>query len=274
MRLRIVMILTICTVMVLGPVEAVWAGGNWIDFNRRYLVAGKKIVGKNRYFDRQDATRGPYYAYLLPETRDWTTPLRMYRDAHVLGRVDIEWLDTNTQWKGSMRNNPKLTFTGTVPEVQPGGYLVGICNMPCTDRLSGIGPTGVSVVSTAVEARLRGKIDRLQFDLDMLQQRARRARLRESRELAREIETVESEAAARIATLEGRISSLRRSVAEQAKTPWRDFLLTGLAVTALVLAVAGLSRGHHRRKTSLSVDWDQLLVDQVEPRERVSADER
>ena len=263
MRRAVVIFLAACTVMALGPLEVASAGGNWIQFNRDYLVAGKQVRGHNRYFDRQDVGQGPYYAYLLPQTKDWSTPLRLYRGAHVLGRVQIEWPGPNTHWKGSMRKNPKLTFSGTVPEVAAGNYLVSICDMPCTDRLAEIEPTGVRVVESGVEARLLAEVDRLQYELDLFQQATRRARVRVGRVLARDLESAESEMRDRFETLEGRISSLRPSAADQREAPAGDAsLLAAVAGIVLALAVAAWLADRRRRRSGGGVDWDRLLADQ------------
>jgi ElaB/YqjD/DUF883 family membrane-anchored ribosome-binding protein len=252
MRVRAFALVLGLAASLIGPLaNSARAGGNWLQF-RDQLVVGAKVTATNRYFDRSDVADPPYFAYLLRGPVGYPVPLRMHRDARVLGQVRVRWPGPHTGWTGSMANNPKLLATFTVPEVRPGNYVVSICNRPCTDLIKGIAPTSVTVYGTALEARLSARIASLEHRLYVLDQETRRGRLRGQRGLRREIDDVSSRAADRIEELSTRLSALQTGLRHQ-DDPWAE-----IGIAAALGAGIGFFASRRRRG---SVDWDRLLTE-------------
>jgi hypothetical protein len=232
-------------------------GGNWIEF-RQPPVVGASITGVNRFFDRADVSRPPYYAYLLKGPISYPVPLRLFRNATVLGRVDITWPGPETGWTGMFKNNPKLRFKATVPHVAPGRYVVAICNRPCTDVLRDVHPTTVTVYGTPLEARLTARIDALEGRVIDLRYDARRDRRQAEKGLQKDLGDTAERLDAEVNSLERELAALQaglRSDSRGQRNGWAEIALAGLIALSLGIG-GGIAVGRRQR---LPVDWDQLL---------------
>jgi len=161
------------SVVVLPPGTAS-AGGNWIEWDDRYHVPGDTVVARNIFYPGRSANArqkieaaGPYFAYLGAETSGWGLPDPADESTIRLGRIELIWPGKDSPFKGHMRFNPRARIRFTVPDVPEGRYVVAFCNQACTHRLAdNVDATGgFTVVPTAIEARLRPRIDRLRADL-------------------------------------------------------------------------------------------------------------
>lgn len=231
-------------------------GGNFIEFEPDHFAPGMKVVAKNRYFTRSDVGHGPYYGYLLKEVRNWNPSMEDYREGIVLGRVEILWPQPG--WEGSMKNNPKLTFSFDVPEIPSGDYLVSLCNSPCTHPLdTDINPTGVQILKSPLEARLLERMDDLMRSSYRYQSSQSQARAREDRKLSRRIQAVRTDATHDAERLEQKLASALRGAED--KPGWSGVIalvVGGMAMSAITTLL--LSR--RKRKEVGSPDpFDRLL---------------
>jgi hypothetical protein len=243
-----------------GIATPVHAGGNWLEVRDDYLVAGEKLVVKNRYFTDADVAEGPYFVYLFAGDDAWSPPLPAFGRALVLGRVRIMW-PPEGGWKNrSMPQNPVLRGEFDMPRVAPGRYLLHICNRPCTQKIDWVGPAMIRVVPTPAVERLHERIDSLQGRLVTFRYNDRRM---ERRRYSQLVNAVERD----IEDLRTSLDAVR-SVPEQApgtpSTPiWIPLALALVAASSLFSLALSL-----RSRRGREIDWDRLL-DRAEQRDRI-----
>jgi hypothetical protein len=241
-----------------GIATPVHAGGNGLIVRDDYVVAGERLVVKNRYFTDADVADGPYFLYLFRGDDAWSPPLRVFRHALVLGRVRIMW-PPEGGWKNrSMPQNPVLRGEFDMPRVAPGRYLLHICNRPCTQKIDWVMPAMIRVVPTPAVERLHERIDSLQGRLETFRYNHRRTERRRYSQLVKAVE-------ADIKGLSTSLNAVRNVPSEPApRTPiWIPLALAGAAAASLLALALSL-----RSRRSREIDWDRLL-DRAEQRDRI-----
>lgn len=271
MRAGRVFISAVTAALIVGALaEPAAAGGNWIDWKRRYNVAGETVVARNVFFARSEVRvrrHGPYFAYLSPETYGWRLPDVNKPGTVRLGRVRVVWPDADSSFRGPMRFNPRARIRFTVPDLRSGNYLLAFCNRGCTRPLGSVDPSGgFRIVASALEGRLSNRVDALASRLDASRRRALRDDMRRKRaseaDLA-ELRTAALDADSRLADLEARLA--RRDRAGDGSAPW---IL--LATALLVLAASGFLVGRRRGRTATQRELDRLVETDASRRESLS----
>ena len=261
MRLRLLICLCLAITLT-GLGTPVHAGGNWLEVRDDYVVAGEKVVVKNRYFTDADVADSPYFVYLFRGDDAWSAPLRVFRHALVLGRVRIMWRPEGGWKNRSMPQNPVLRGEFDMPRVAPGRYLLHICNRPCTGKIDWVGPAMIRVVPTPAVERLHERIDSLQGRLLTFRYNNRRMEHRRYSQFVTEVE-------ADIEAMRTSLTALRNVPEPTPRTPiWIPFALAGAAAASLLSL--GLSL---RSRRSREIDWDRLL-DRGEQRDVPTQPER
>jgi hypothetical protein len=240
---RTAFVLAAAVVAILLPIGAAAGGMSSFNFDRDYYVAGDRAVGQTVFWiskeDRHLLER-TFYAYLIPQSR-WIDPPRIPPDAVPLGPVTLGGL-------------ARISFT--VPDVEPGGYTVGICDRPCRHSYVGdLGGGWITVVGSPEEARLLPVIDRLKTRLDRARwdaiQKARKSQRRDTalgaelEGLQEDLEQAREELGARLVALERRPQAAPGA-----------FDRAGWAVAALALAALAFA-SMRRRKLAAPPDGDR-----------------
>ena len=247
---------------ILQTASPAWAGGgSTFEFGRRFdrapefIAVGRNVVGRmDLAFDHiREPALGPFYAFLRPYSTHWRSPPRISNGALLLGRIDIDDVKPG-KWTYA---TARLEFT--VPDIEPGRYLIEYCNDPCTYALGqddGNWPTLVVVTRTGTEARLRTRLSntKARFESKMYRTKnvAARARARADRAL-RDFEMADSRITAlqdRLEVIESRAAPTRSSTS----VPW-GWIALAAAGTLFAFRVAKTAT--HKAKT-------------VSPRERSS----
>jgi hypothetical protein len=224
--------------MVIPSGPAVGGGMSWFDFDRDYYVPGDHAVGETGFWtsekDRHLLDR-TWHAYLIPG-HGWIEPPRIPDAAVPIGTVTLSGL-------------ARVSFI--VPDVEPGGYTVGICDRPCRHSYVGdLGGGWISVVESRQEARLRGMIDRLERRLDgvrgQLRKQGERADRRANllREEIGDLREATGKWERRQAWLETRLAQLER------EPTGLTFDRAGWAVAALAIAALAASIWRRRRSSA------------------------
>lgn len=248
--------LTLLSALVIGGFmeSPASAGGNFINFNRDYLVPGKSVVATNAFAARSDVVHGPYYAYLLPEVEGWDPSLRVYRESIVLGRVRIAVERDGGESQGAAKLKAKFE----IPHVSPGEYLVGFCNLPCTHSLDlDIQPTAVQVVRSPLKAHLLEKINDARAYASRVESRIGTDQWRGDRKLRGQIQATQDHISRNVGELEQSIAGIRQTT--ENKPGWSAVIalvLVGMAMSAITT----LLFSRRRRKAVGSPDpFDRLL---------------
>lgn len=247
----------------LGAPEAV-GGGNFLEVNRRYLAPGQTAVASNRYFTRAIARNAPYYLYLLRAEDGWDPPLEAFRAAPVLGRARIAWPGPHRDWSGEMKGNPRLTVRLEVPQLPPGNYLLGLCDLPCEHRIHSISFGSIRIVASPLEARLRTRIDRTESRIWTLRGalgRNRRIQTQQSRDLDGRIGAVGAASSRSAAALDDRLSALDAETRRAAGSAHRANLV---GAGALLLAAGALVLRRRRTPAFSSPDPAGWLDDDID----------
>jgi len=223
-------------------VPTVSAGGGRWDFREAYAI-GERVTVTEVVWIQPDARYlggiddGPFSAHLVKGSPDHY-PIPLPADAIDLGPVLIE------PRHGSEHGDVTLDFL--VPDVEPGDYVVALCNDPCRKPLGDMLPTSISIASDDAEARLLGRIKRLESKL--LNARMRMGPL--ARQIARdaanqtrhEIEALVEALTKRVASAEERIDALEKSLDSKLSSTESNGAVSALSLGALSLAlIAGLA---------------------------------
>lgn len=233
-------LLLIAVVVALGVAAPASAGGyDQFFYNRRYFRPGETVHLSQRVYAQNASAvtnAGPYRAYLLPETRRWWRG-RSNEEGLPLGEVETE--------PARDGHYVRAVLTFTVPEhLEPGPYVLEVCNTTCRKWLGALGPTEIGIAATQVEARLQRSLDHVGRRLDNLHFQASR------RGMSRDVRVLTSALGDRLDALEeetlpdlGRlVERLQARLEESAGQPWyRPWV--SFAGAALLGAVAGLVGG-------------------------------
>lgn len=158
--------------VLLGTVVPAAAGGfDTFTMRRTYVAPGETVSWKESIYVNHATGQpedGPWHAYLRPQSalrRNWG----LGEEALKVGTVEVTESDHRRYVDAS------LTFT--VPaDTRPGYYTVQVCNAPnCRKSLGALGPTGLGVGRTPVEAHLLRRVERLKSDIFTLRYQQRRA---------------------------------------------------------------------------------------------------
>jgi hypothetical protein len=192
-------------------VPAVSAGGGRWNFNRAYVV-GERVTVTEIVWIQPDARNlggiddGPFSAYLVKWPAD-DYPIPLPADAIDLGPVLIE--------PRRQSEHADVTLDFLVPEVEPGDYVVSLCNDPCRKPLGDLLPSSITIASDDSEARLLGRIKRLESSLFNARMRmgplARRIAQDAANQTRHEMEALVKELTKRVASAEERIDALEKS---------------------------------------------------------------
>jgi hypothetical protein len=262
-----------------GPAGA--GGGATLEFDEDvahedYLAVGETVTGEMwAYFDDRQVRREPFYAYLEPvsvgEAR-YEGPPKLSGQAVRLGRIHVGEFRHPA---GGFDANVRVTFV--VPHVAPGRFLIQYCNSPCTRPFGnpeGNWPTGITIVATRAEARLRHQMDRLESRLERYAwqgDNGLRRRIQELRSVVSYVPELRSRQQTVAESANGtaqEVNKLQSQVRDlKSKTDNQGWLLYGLAGAGLIaLAVAVERRFSRRRARPEAVDEvvPEWLVQDVE----------
>jgi hypothetical protein len=263
-----------------GPAAA--GGGATLDFDEDvahedYLAVGETVTGEMwAYFDDRQVRREPFYAYLEPVSVGEATyegPPKLSGKAIRLGRIHVG--EFRHPAGGFFDANTRVTFV--VPQVAPGRYLIQYCNSPCTRPFGNPGanwPTGITIVATPAEARLRHQMDRLESRLQRYAwqgDNGLRRRIQELRsvvsyvpELRSRQQTVAESAdgtAEEVDKLQSQLRDLKSKTDNQA---WLLYGLAGIGLMALAVTVARRFRRRRARSEAVDEVVPEWLVRDVE----------
>jgi hypothetical protein len=167
MWLRICVALTIAVSLSLTSSPAAAGGYAQMGWDKHYNAVGAISVGRESHVwlrtaeAAQRALTGetPYFMYLDDDpyrsTGSWHGP---GRDGIRVGTIQV----TESRW-GS--NVVKARAEFEVPQVASGTYTAYSCDSGCHHVMGDLYPTSFVVVQSAVEGRLRARMDRMRQDL-------------------------------------------------------------------------------------------------------------
>ena len=262
MRTGIVSFIAGASILLTAPAAA--GGGNWIDFEEDYNVAGSEVTINAAFSTRdEDLTRAhaPYYVYLeqvIGPQYGWGMPDVDDPDVYRVGEVEILWPEDGHEFTDGLPNNPHLTATFELPPVPLGKYLMSICDHECKHspggRWGNVDPTGFFwVVESAGEADAREEIDRLQTRLAMFRAREQRDDQNAYKQFARDLQQQERGEQRLVNDLRVVRRDLRTAVADANDLRGeRNLAWAGLAlVLTLGVAISGAAWRSRRRARSL-----------------------
>lgn len=227
------------------------SGGVDSFFDRtQYLWPGQTVTWSTEvYLDKRAAgpEDGPFFAYLV----DAGTPVREI--PHVKDGVQLGTVETS---KGRDPHYLDSSVSLTVPASTPlGDYVVEICNEPCTTRLGYLWGTPVNVVSGDLEARLNGRIDRLEQKVSDLRwsmkSDARRVAKRSSNVLRVEMAVAEEKLDMHVSELELAMTELEKRFASQEEATERGDVSQSALAGGVVVFLLGAWLVRERRRKPL-----------------------
>lgn len=234
----------------LPQVALAGGGGALLEFDRTYYVPAEVVTAEttfsNGVANSGRIEDGPYYAYLLPSD-GWIHPPEIPDVAVPLGPITI------TDLSGGL-STARITFV--VPKVDPGPYVLALCNQPCTQATVGDLMGGwISIVPSKDEA-IRRELG------DQLDRRLSRVRERLAARIQRTEKSLSGFAAERdVQELTQRVNSLVEDLALirtelGSKTPVAEaapWILAGIVVVG-----AGLFSIRRRRRRSSRISTKPL----------------
>ncbi|HEX6580708.1 MAG TPA: hypothetical protein VF195_07545 [Actinomycetota bacterium] len=231
------------TMALVSPSGAAANGGAYLEFDRTYYVAGDE--GHGVTYVSLPARRehlldqGPFHVFALPRGASLREGHPIPSTAIRLGTVTVTEEDGSYEFETDF----------IVPDLDPGWYEIGVCNDPCT--ISGFRESlggSLSIVETRREARLLTANGRLHSQLLGARREARRAERRLT-EVEGELETQLAfgseeriDLTAEIDRLETQLASARSRAAETGRTPFDPWLVGGILLVTLVIAVLAFRR--------------------------------
>jgi hypothetical protein len=164
----------------LSSVTASAGGWDSLTFPRDHYLVGQVAHVRQQFFAGElegtgALTEGPYYAYLLPQ-RGWRSfemiePPIIPAGSVRLGVLEIEGTIVRDGYRYGIAS---LEFM--VPDVPWGRHSIGFCDDPCTHSTVGWLAFGaITIVHTAFEAALLGRIDGQRTTRWTLRNEARKA---------------------------------------------------------------------------------------------------
>lgn len=250
------------------------AAGGWatsIELESGHAAPGERMEAGTEFLFRSieaaEAARrtGTHYAYLLagfdfdivervvdePQPRRWWT--LGGAKAIPVGRVRLSGWDANFA-------RARVSFV--VPGVETGSYALMFCDLGCAHPLGDIVPARMTVAGDPVQARLLGRLDRLEARV------ARQARIAHAAQ--REARNEEERTAAEPEeALEARVRHLERGLGrrEAPELPWAAF--AGWFFAGVAMGVLGVRLMRRRRHPP--VLGGELDGEVEEPRELVGS---
>jgi hypothetical protein len=225
--------------LVLGSPANAKAGGNWIGLDRLYNRAGETVTAKLGYYGAGRAElepHGPYYLWITGDKEAWNQPPPLGRGAIRLG--EVRFLGQKGWWA-------EVTFV--VPDLDPGKYILQVCNDPCT-RTIDVDATAFNISLNPLRAQLMDRIDALHRELEMASKQARAAKSLAA-DQRRELSTLHT-LAARLELLSSRVEDLEQPTVhpeEPQGTPaWIP--IVGLVAAALAGYAGGRLGGRVPRR--------------------------
>jgi hypothetical protein len=215
------------------------AGGNWIGVDRLYYRAGETVTAKLGYYGTGRAeleSHGPYYLWITDDRDAWHQPPPLGRGAIQLGEV---------RFLGRKGWRAEVTFV--VPDLDPGKYILQVCNDPCT-RTIDVDATAFNIALNPLRAQLIARIDALHRDLEQVSKQARKAKGLAA-EQRRELSTLHT-LAAQVELLTGRVEDLEKPTVRpeepQGIPAWIP--IAGLVAAALAGYAGGRLAGRVQRR--------------------------
>lgn len=282
MRGRLVVVSVLAIAVTVLPSTPAHAGG-WdsLIFPREHYLVGEVASVRSEFFaGALDGTGsldgGPYYAYLLPESRDelfaMIEPPTIPESAIRLGALQIEGAVVHD---GGRYGVASLTFT--VPEVPTGRYAIGFCDDPCTHSTVGWLAWGsITVVHTPYEGTLLGRIGRFEQ-----QQWSLKRDVRKAEHKTREIRVTLGDARAALQAARNADATLTKepisappaappSAPHESEVTWWVALMAG-ALGIGVGAMLGRRRRRQRSPVTVEVPGRPVTIERDPEREREPA---
>ena len=253
----LVAVVGIAPLMVASPAAA--GGGNWVESDEKYNAIGSEATVRTSFYADKKSTlaAAPYFVYLdrLDHAgQGWDLPKVGKPDVHRVGKVQLMW-DVQPRFLPGGR----MLATFEVPRVEPGRYLLTVCDRGCEHRLGDTFTTGFFwIVGTPAEARARTRADAIQTRFRDYRNEDRRQDVRTVRRHRSELEVAtdaEEEARTDLALTRDTIAELRHDLDTSAgrvddMTAQRNFARAALLLT-IAIAAAVLLR---RRQTDLELE--------------------
>jgi hypothetical protein len=249
---RRLLLLGIIGLVLASPVAAE-AGGNWIEFDKAYPRPGDTVTARLEYYGAGRAEleqHGPYYLWLTPDNHAWHQPPPLGRDALRLGEVHFLG-----------RKGWRAEGTFVVPDIEPGDYVLQVCNDPCT-RTIDVDSTWFEVVLDPARAQLRDRLEALRWEIREALEQAERARGLAAAQQD-EVETVDV-LSARLEALSNRVEDLEQPTLRPEE---REGLQAWVPIVGvLAAALAGFAGGRlagrvQRRGAWLGPPPQEMLPD-------------
>jgi hypothetical protein len=242
-RSGVALMTTIVAAVLVAPSVAGANGGAYLEFDETYYVPGDSghattyvsiPASKEHLLDE-----GPFYVFALPRGASLEEGQPIPPGATRLGTVSVTEEDDSYE----------LSAEFIVPDLDPGGYSIGVCNDPCT--ISGFRePLGgwFMLVETRREAELLTLRDRLRVKLFGAQRDARRA----ERRLAAVQDDLDAQLAfasqdrielvAEVERLETQLAAAQEQRANEGRAPFDPWLVGAILLVTLVVAVLAFRR--------------------------------
>lgn len=253
--MRRVLLLMATTVTVLGLPATSEAGGNWIEFDEYYPRPGEVVTARLEHYGEGTKleAHGPYYLWLTANRAGWRQPPPLAPGSIRLGEV---------RFLGQRGLRAKATFT--LPDVEPGEYIVQVCNDPCTRTIAEVDSTWFPVVLDPALARVRDRLETLRGEVREALEQA---------ENAKEFATAQQDEVESVGVLSARVEALSNRVEElEQETAAEDTegipglaLLAGLLAAAVAGYVGGRLAGRSaRRRPLIGPPPDEMIPAQDE----------
>jgi hypothetical protein len=227
-------------------ISTVSAGGAHWNFDEAYVVGERVTVSeavwiqpKARYLGGIDD--GPFSAYLVKGFPD-DYPISLPADAIDLGPVLIE--------ARHQSEYGDVTLDFFVPQVEPGEYVVALCNDPCRKPLGDMLPTPITIAGDDAEARLLERIKRLEIKLLNVRMGmgplARRIARDAADQTEQEIEARLEALTKRVALAEKQIDALEARMDSKLSGAKGNDSLSALSLGALLLVLLAAGSAYAR----------------------------
>lgn len=263
MRTGIASFISVASILLTAPAAA--GGGNWIEFEEVYNVAGSEVTIDAAFSTRnEEKTRAhaPYYVYLehvAGPQYGWKMPEVDDPDVYRVGEVEILWPSDGHEFTDGLPNNPHLTATFELPSLPLGKYLMSICDYECKRSPGGqwgnVDVTGgFWVVESAGEATARNKVLALRTRLREVRDREDRDDGKAYKQFARRLDEQELRERRLVTDLQAAGRNERAAVAEANDLRGkRNLAMAGLGlVLVLGVAISGAVWRSRRRARSLA----------------------
>jgi hypothetical protein len=165
-RIVVVSVTTLCLCTTLSSPAG--AGGySSMEWEERYQVVGEVSAGRERdmWFRTEEAAQRAvtgetqYFVYLDEDPYRWTG--RWHGPGPEAVRVGTVRV-TENNWGGNIAN---ASTEFEVPQIASGTYTAYFCDSGCRHVMGDLYPTPFVVVQSAVEQRLRARMDRMRQEL-------------------------------------------------------------------------------------------------------------